>query len=111
MGEPKRITRDNKVELSPAYDLLNTTIVLANPQEESALPIAGKKSNIQLDTLVEYFALERLKLTRKAVDGVLADIKQSRSTWNDLLKRSFLSSEMKSTYREMVDERWGRMDL
>ncbi|MEX0600681.1 MAG: HipA domain-containing protein, partial [Rhodothermales bacterium] len=32
------ITRDNMVELSPAYDLVNTTIVLANPQEEMALP-------------------------------------------------------------------------
>ena len=105
------ITRDNKVELSPAYDLLNTTIVLANPQEESALPIRGKKSNIKRETLLEYFAMDRLELTRKAVDGVLADIRQARSKWNDLLERSFLSSKLKSSYRELVDERWGRMDL
>lgn len=105
------IVRDNKVELSPAYDLLNTTIVIANPQEESALPIAGKKSNIKRDTLLKYFALDRLKLTSKAVDGVLSDVIEARSEWNVLLERSFLSIEMNGAYRKVVDERWERLGL
>ncbi len=56
------ITRDNKVELSPAYDLLNTTIVVPRTQEEIALPIAVKKRNLDKKILIDYFAKERLKL-------------------------------------------------
>lgn len=59
------ITRDNKVELSPAYDLLNTTIVVPRTQEEIALPIAGKKRNLSVKILIEYFGEERLKLNDK----------------------------------------------
>lgn len=38
------IRRHRKIELSPAYDLVNTTILLGNPQEEMALSLAGKRS-------------------------------------------------------------------
>ena len=105
------IIRDGKIELSPAYDLLNTTILLANPKEELALPIGGKKSNIRPETLLTYFALERLELTRKAVDGVLSDIRSARSPWNQLLERSFLTTELKSAYLDVLNERWRRMEL
>lgn len=105
------ITRDNKVELSPAYDLVNTTIVLANPQEEMALPVAGKKSNIKQATLLDYFAKDRLELTQRAIDGVLGDITAARPQWDDLLDRSFLSEELRTTYKEILDERWGRLGL
>lgn len=37
------ITRGSKVSLSPAYDLLNSTIAQKNAEEEIALPIRGRK--------------------------------------------------------------------
>ena len=37
------ITRDGKVEMAPAYDILNTSLALVDPQEEIALPLNGKK--------------------------------------------------------------------
>ncbi len=37
------IHRNDKIELSPAYDLLNTTIILANPVEEMALPLSWQE--------------------------------------------------------------------
>lgn len=103
------ITRDNKVELSPAYDLVNTTIVLANPQEEMALPVTGKKSKLRRETLLEYFAKERLDLTQRAIEGVVEDFVAARPQWNDLLVRSFLTSEVRAAYQEVLDERWVRM--
>ncbi|MDP6179451.1 MAG: HipA domain-containing protein, partial [Desulfatiglandales bacterium] len=39
------IRSDLKVELSPAYGLLNSTIIL-NSQEELALPLGGKKNKL-----------------------------------------------------------------
>jgi serine/threonine-protein kinase HipA len=105
------IVRDNKVELSPAYDLVNTTIVLANPQEEMALPLAGKKSNIKRDTLLEYFARDRLELTQRAIDSVLGDVRTARPQWADLLDRSFLREDLRMAYEEVLVERWNRLGL
>ena len=48
------ITRNNKVELSPAYDFLNTSIVLGGDIEESALPLKGKKKQFSKEILVDY---------------------------------------------------------
>jgi serine/threonine-protein kinase HipA len=49
------ITRNGKTELSPAYDLLNSSIVLKGDKEEIALPLKGKKSNLTSDILIGYF--------------------------------------------------------
>ena len=105
------IGREGKVELSPAYGLLNTTIVLANPREEFALPIAGKKSNLSRAILLDYLAFERLKLTPRAVDAVLRGFRAARPSWDRLLRASFLSSEMRTRYQELVVERWQRLGL
>lgn len=37
------ITRDQKIMLSPVYDLLNSTIAMGSAKEEIALPLNGKK--------------------------------------------------------------------
>lgn len=103
------ITRDNKIELSPAYDLANTTIVLANPQEEMALRVAGERSKLRRETLLEYYAHERLELTQRSIDGVIEDFVAARPQWNDLLARSFLTAEVRASYQEVLDERWERM--
>ena len=52
------ITLGNKIELSPAYDLLNTTISMGNAREEMASPLAGKKRNIRKRDLLTYYGQE-----------------------------------------------------
>jgi len=69
------ITRDDKIELSPAYDLISTTIALANPQEEIALPLMEKKSGLNRKTIIDYFGKERLELTDRMINAVLDKIK------------------------------------
>jgi serine/threonine-protein kinase HipA len=99
------ITRDNKVELSPAYDLLNTTIVVPRAQEEIALPIAGKKRNLNAKILIDYFAKERLKLNANIINQTLEQIKLQFDNWESLIKVSFLSNEMKEKYWELMKKR------
>ena len=41
------ITRRGRIDLAPAYDLLNSTIALKKPQEEMALPIRGKAEPVR----------------------------------------------------------------
>jgi serine/threonine-protein kinase HipA len=99
------ITRDNKVELSPAYDLLNTTIVVPRTQEEIALPIAGKKRNLSVKILIEYFGKERLKLNDKIISQVLNKINLEWNNWEKLITVSFLSNDMKEKYWELMKKR------
>jgi serine/threonine-protein kinase HipA len=102
------IRRNDKVELSPAYDLLNTTIVLRKPQEELALTLGGKKSKITRENLVDYFGKERLGLAAIRIEKILLEIKSQKESWNELLDISFLSDEMKTKYRELLNQRWMR---
>ena len=54
------IRRDFKVELSPAYDLLNSTIIL-NSQEELALPLRGKKNKKIQQTRFNKLGIDRIE--------------------------------------------------
>ncbi len=102
------ITRKNQVTLSPAYDLLNTTILM-RAKEEIALPINGRKSKLTRHDLVYYFGIERLKLPVEVLEKEILNFRNSLETWNDLLSISFLSPEMRKKYHELIQSRWQRL--
>jgi len=104
------IRRDLKVELSPAYDLLNSTIIL-NPQEEIALPLRGKKNKLRKDDFFVYFAKERLELTQKSIEQTVSRIANVFSKWTDLIQKCFLSDSMKTQYIDLLNERFSKLDL
>ncbi|MDZ7625216.1 MAG: HipA domain-containing protein [Ignavibacteriaceae bacterium] len=99
------ITKDNKVTMSPVYDVINTTISLTNAVEEIALPLKGKKSKLSRNILVEYWGNERLGLNDLVINQSLNGIKEKIEDWFTLINKSFLSKEMKGKYIELLDER------
>jgi serine/threonine-protein kinase HipA len=105
------ITRENKVELSPAYDLINTTIVLPGEPEEIALPLGGKKKNLTVKLLLDYFGKERLKLNDKIIAHVLKKINAELTNWEKLITISFLSDAMKQKYLHLLKTRIKRIGL
>lgn len=104
------ITRDNKILLAPAYDLLNTTIAQQNTKEEMALPLNGKKSNLTKRDLLEYFA-QRLQLNKNIVNSVMDEIKQAVPEWKILISNSFLSKSMQEKYLHLITERCEKLGL
>lgn len=99
------IIRSGKVELSPAYDLLNSSILLKGDIEEIALPLKGKKSNLTRDVLVNYFGKERCNLTEPIIERTLDTIQSALPSWYELIGISFLSDEMKDKYEKLLQER------
>jgi serine/threonine-protein kinase HipA len=100
------IERNGKIELSPAYDLLNSTIVLRGANiEELALPLAGKKRKLNYDLWVNYYGKERLKLSDKAIEQILMQLKTALPTWQNLLTVCFLSNDLKDKYRQLLTAR------
>ena len=103
------ISRNNKIELAPAYDFLSTTIALNSTQDEIALPLGGKKSNLNMKLFVEYFGDKRLCLNEKTINNVLMSIQEAMSSWYELIKDSFLSTDLKSKYNDLLEERIKRI--
>lgn len=92
-------------ELAPAYDFLNSTIVLSGDIEEIALTLKGKKSNLNAGVLIKYFGQERCSLTDKVIDTTLNAISSAFDSWFNLIDISFLSNEMKEKYRLLLQKR------
>ncbi len=103
------IARNNKVELSPAYDLLNSTISMDKAAKEMALPIAGKRRKLNKEDLFEYYGKDRLKLTGKTIQSEIQNLADKRVEIEILIKISFLSIAMKDKYSELITERYGRL--
>jgi serine/threonine-protein kinase HipA len=104
------IRRDLKVELSPAYDLLNSTIIL-NSHEELALPLCGKKNKLKKDDFFVYFAEERLGLTQKSIGQTVSRIVKAFPSWIALIQNCFLSDSKKTQYIVLLNKRFNKLDL
>jgi serine/threonine-protein kinase HipA len=104
------IRKDEVVKLAPAYDLLNSTIVM-NSKEEICLPLNGKKSNFKQTDFLEYFGNERLHLPKNLIHETILDLQNCLSVWKDLISKSFLSSEKKEAYLELLENRAFRLFL
>ncbi|MDA0193844.1 MAG: HipA domain-containing protein [Bacteroidetes bacterium] len=103
------ITRNYKVELSPAYDLLNSTVSMGNAVEEIALPLAGKKSKITETLLFQYYGKERMGLNDKILGAESELLSKTKIKFEELLKISFLNQNMKKAYLKLINARYERL--
>ena len=103
------IRNKDVISLTPAYDLLNTTIVLPQSEEELALPLNGKKNNLTRKDILDYFARQRLGLAERVIDKMLAEFVLLRPEFEALVGISFLSDAMKRKYLQVLDERFARI--
>jgi serine/threonine-protein kinase HipA len=104
------ITRaGGRIDLSPVYDLVNSTIALKNPREEMALPIRGKRSRLTRKDLIDYFARERLGINEGVLAERLARFQSAFPLWEKLIAASFLSPRKKTAYAVLLAERKARL--
>jgi len=90
--------------LSPAYDLLNVSIINPDDEEELALTLAGKKKKITRKLLID-FGLD-LGLTQKQINGVFKRFNKSKNKAIVLIRNSFLSEEMQKANINMLENRY-----
>lgn len=99
------ITRDEIVQLSPVYDLLNTSVVLQNVMEEMALPLNDKKHKLQIEDFTTYYGKKILGLNDKVIEQALLQFFTNILRWPEFIKRSKLSVSMQVKYSELLYER------
>ncbi len=102
------ITEDDVSKLTPAYDLVNSTLVTKST-EELALPLKGKKSNFKRDDFINYFGKEKLGLNEKIIEEILNELQECLPEWRKLILQSFLTDEKKEAYLSLVANRSNRL--
>jgi serine/threonine-protein kinase HipA len=93
--------------LAPAYDLLNVAIILPEDTEELALTLDGKKKKLNWGHF-EKLGLG-LGLTDKQIQGVKKRMIRNKTKAVEWLNKSFLSNEMKESYRNLLEKRYDKL--
>jgi serine/threonine-protein kinase HipA len=94
------------MRLTPAYDLACTRLVI--PNDALALPITGKKDNLDRD---DWMAFARYcQLPEKTALRVLETQASVTDSAAALIDRSFMSAEQKKAYRALTAERRAQLE-
>jgi serine/threonine-protein kinase HipA len=100
---------DGSVVLTPAYDLVATKLVIPQDEEETALTINGKKRNLTINNFKEY--ARSLDINEKTVQNSFKKIQSSTTLWIEFIDRSFLSSQLKESYKQLIEHRARTINL
>ena len=95
--------------LSPAYDLLNVSIVLPEDKEELALTLAGKKRKLEHKHFEQLG--KDLDLTDKQIEGVFMRMVKNKAKAISRIDQSFLSEKMKMAYKDILEKRCRQIGL
>jgi serine/threonine-protein kinase HipA len=88
-------------ELSPAYDLLSTALVIPQDMEESALTINAKKSKLKLN---DFNVLAgSLNINDKSLRSIYERFNKVLPEWTGFIKQSFLSTDMQESYIDLIN--------
>ena len=90
-------------QLTPAYDLLNTLLVMPSDKEELALTLNAKKKKIKSQDFVS--AMTHSGLEGKVIQNMFQRFRSVEDEWYDWIERSFLPQEMKVAYIQLIKER------
>ena len=105
------INQNGKIEISPCYDLINTTIELKNATEEIALTLKGKKRNLTGKLLIKYFGGDRCELNDKVITKTIETFFNAKHAWIEEINNSFLSDEMKEKYINVIESGFARLRI
>ena len=96
------------IVLSPAYDLVATTLVNPADDEDFALTMNGKKKKIKKNDFIAAF--NTANLGEKQQWNIFQKMQHSLPLWVDLIEKSFLSKKFKAAYRNILSERFNRLN-
>lgn len=94
---------------APAYDLLNVAIVFPQDTEELALTLDGKRNKLKKEHFEKLAKV--LELTEKQTQSVFKRMVKNRPKAAEWIDQSFLSDELKTAYKELMQSRYVQLGL
>lgn len=95
--------------LTPAYDLLSTSIVMPEDEEELALTLNGKKKKIKRENFEK--AMLDSGMDKKSIDNLFNKFKKALPKWRELISQSFLPKEQQTAYEEQIERMASRLKI
>ena len=95
--------------LTPAYDLLSTSIVMPEDDEELALTLNGKRKKIKRADFEK--AMRDSGMDEKAIENLFKKFAKTLPKWYALIEESFLPKDMMADYREKLNTMSARLGL
>jgi len=99
---------DGQHILSPAYDMINTLIVMPDDTEELALSLNGRQRKITWRDFVQ--SMTRSGVPQKVQENMRAQFTKVLPQWEETIRNSFLSEDMQDQYVAMIHERLTRLN-
>ena len=93
---------------SPAYDLVATALVNPADDEDLALTLNGRKKKLNRNDFISAFT--RLGLDEKQQDNIFKKMEKALPIWFEFIDISFLSNEMKIAYKNLIQQRFHRLN-
>lgn len=95
--------------LTPAYDLLSTSLVMPEDDEELALTLNGKKKKIRREDFEG--AMRDSDLEEKAISNIFKKFSKALPKWADIIKESFLPSHKQVELQALINRLASRLEL
>ena len=93
--------------LTPAYDLLNVTLVNPRDDEELALTLNARKKRIKKADFVK--AMETSGIAPKVFENMISKYQKLLPKFNEVINMSFLDGEDKEMYKQSIASRLKRV--
>ncbi len=106
--------KDNDYQLAPAYDLLAVLLTGINDNDELAMPLTGHGA----DNNEHISGFDRKAFLQAMTDGDISErfatkmldrLINCRDKWFALIDISFLDAQLKTKYKDLIDERLARL--
>ena len=92
--------------LSPAYDMLATSLVVED-DEDLALTLNGKKKKLRRNDFLA--AINRFDIDARAIENMFNRFRNAEEQWHEFINISFLPDDMKNSFHELIKERVSRV--
>ncbi len=86
--------------LTPAYDMLATTLVMPDDTEELALTLNGKKRKLRKADFIR--SITSSGVDEKVIDNMARRFGRVLPQWFELIDRSFLPDDMRHAYKSLI---------
>lgn len=93
--------------LSPAYDMVATALVNPADDEDMALTLNGRKKKVTRKDFITAFT--SLNLDIKQQENIFMKMEKAKEKWMEFIDISFLNTDFKSSYKNLIHDRFFRL--
>lgn len=94
-------------DLTPAYDMLSTALVMPEDTEELALALNGKKRKIKKTDFIA--SMQSSGLDEKVIENIFRKFLKINDKWSEFIDCSFLPNDMKDGFKGIIAEKLSRL--